>query len=67
MQVPLKLAWAMTIHKCQGMTLDFANVSLRSVFAPGQAYVALSRARSMEGLHVQDVHPSVVKVALPRI
>ena len=63
LQVPLKLAWALTIHKCQGLTLALAKVSLKGVFAEGQAYVALSRVRSREGLQILDCSPNCVKVS----
>jgi ATP-dependent exoDNAse (exonuclease V) alpha subunit len=62
-QIPLKLAYAVTIHKAQGATLDCALVDIGdSTFEYGQAYVALSRVRSLDCLYIWDLKPNVFLV-----
>lgn len=53
-QFPLRLAYSLTIHKAQGLTLDSALVDIRAAREPGQGYVALSRVRTLDGLHLKD-------------
>ena len=61
MQVPLKLCWALTMHKAQGQSIDRVKVDLNGSFQNGQAYVALSRAKTMAGLQILGFTESVVK------
>ncbi|PRT56155.1 ATP-dependent DNA helicase PIF1 [Wickerhamiella sorbophila] len=61
-QVPLILAWALSIHKSQGQTLEYAQVDLGNIFERGQAYVALSRVTSLDGLQVKRFNPHKVTV-----
>ena len=61
-QVPLKLAWAMTVHKSQGMSLDAAVIDLSKAFEYGQGYVALSRLRNLSGLHLLGLNERALRV-----
>lgn len=65
-QLPLILAWALSIHKAQGQTLERVKIDLKKIFEKGQAYVALSRATSQAGLEVKNFDKAKV-MAHPRV
>lgn len=65
-QIPLALAWAITIHKSQGMSIDYMEADVSKAFAYGHVYVGLSRARSLDGLRLIGFHPSKVRTC-PRV
>ncbi len=62
-QVPLRLAWAITVHKSQGMTLDEAKIDLRKAFVEGMGYVALSRVRNIESLYLYGINRKALEVS----
>jgi ATP-dependent exoDNAse (exonuclease V) alpha subunit len=61
-QIPLRHAWAITVHKSQGMSLDAAVIDLSKSFTYGMGYVALSRVRTLEGVHLLGISPSALAV-----
>jgi ATP-dependent DNA helicase PIF1 len=62
-QIPLRLAWAITIHKIQGATLPMAEIDIgNTIFECGQSYVALSRVQNLEGLYLSGFRPDKIKV-----
>jgi ATP-dependent DNA helicase PIF1 len=65
-QIPLKLAYACSVHRSQGLTIDYAEVDLEGIFEYGQAYVALSRVRSLDGLSIRHWNATCIK-SHPRV
>jgi len=62
-QIPLRLAWAITVHKSQGMTLDAARIDLRKAFVEGMGYVALSRVKNLFNLYLTGVNRMALQVS----
>jgi len=59
--IPLKVAFAISIHSCQGSTLDYVEIDLSNIFEYGQAYVALSRIKNIDGLSITNLKPNLIK------
>lgn len=62
-QIPLRLAWAITVHKSQGMTLDAARIDLRKAFVEGMGYVALSRVKNLDNLYLIGINNMALRVS----
>jgi ATP-dependent DNA helicase PIF1 len=62
-QIPLRLAWAITVHKSQGMTLDAARIDLRRAFVEGMGYVALSRVKNLDNLYLSGINQMALRVS----
>jgi ATP-dependent DNA helicase PIF1 len=62
-QIPLRLAWAITVHKSQGMTLDAARIDLRKAFVEGMGYVALSRVKNISTLYLTGINQMALRVS----
>ena len=62
-QIPLRLAWAITVHKSQGMTLDAAKIDLRKAFVEGMGYVALSRVKNLHSLYLSGINRMALQIS----